>query len=455
MNKQEISQSLSDKLALNKDSNVTIVGLGETGFSVATFLHQYDISFTVTDSRNEPPFSTTLQQQLPNTPIFLGGFHPAAFDGATHLVVSPGISLQQDFIQNIIQSGAKIISDIDLFACSTTQPIIAITGSNGKSTVTTMLGIMGNAANVKTAIGGNLGPTALDLLSPDIQLYVLELSSFQLERTSVLNATVATVLNISADHLDRHHDLATYTLEKQKVFSGHGAMVLNADDSLVNAMKEHERESLSFSVTQKADFHLSIYQDKEWLMHKGQPLIKRSQLPFEGRHNTANALAALALGSTVNLDMQSMVEALPHFCGLEHRMQKIAEIDKVSWINDSKATNIGACIAALEGYQNKVILIAGGDAKGANINDLIPTILKKVKYIILLGKDAKRIDTAINQRIPSHHATNMKKAVQIAATLAQTGEHVLLSPACASLDQYKNYQERGAMFHKAVLELTA
>ncbi|MCK5828710.1 MAG: UDP-N-acetylmuramoyl-L-alanine--D-glutamate ligase [Methylococcales bacterium] len=455
MNNEEISKSLNTQLSLDENSKILVVGLGETGFSVAKFLHQHALSFAVIDSRKKPPFNDALLQDFPDTPVFTGQFDKTPFDVATHLVVSPGISLQEELVQKAILSGTQLISDIDLFACSTNKPIIAITGSNGKSTVTTMLGLMGNAANTKTAIGGNLGKPALDLLNEDVKLYVVELSSFQLERISVLNASIATILNISADHMDRHDDIASYAAEKQKIFSGDGIMVLNDDDTLVKAMKRKERKSFSFSVINKKGFHLETQQDEEWLMSTDQPLMRKVDLSVEGLHNVANALAALALGTAAGLNTQAMCNALRSFKGLDHRMQKIANIKGVTWVNDSKATNMGACIAALKGYQDKVILIAGGDSKGADIQELIPVIKEKAKCVVLLGKDAEKIDKAINGSVPSYRAESIKEAVQIAATLATKGENVLLSPACASIDQYKNYQERGDKFIAAVKELAA
>jgi len=455
MNNKEVSLSLNSQLSLNENSKILVVGLGETGFSVAKFLHQHAFSFAVIDSRNKPPFNDALLQDFPDTPVFTGRFDKTAFDVATHLIVSPGISLQEELIQKALLSGTKLISDIDLFACSTNKPIIAITGSNGKSTVTTMLGAMGNAANKKTAIGGNLGKPALDLLKEDVELYVIELSSFQLERISALNASVATVLNISADHMDRYDNLVSYAEEKQNVFSGNGIMVLNEDDAIVMAMKRKDRESFTFSVTNKTGFHLETQQGEEWLMNADQPLMRKTDLSVEGLHNVANALAALAIGTAAGLNTLAMCNALSSFKGLDHRMQKIANIKGITWINDSKATNIGACIAALKGYQKKVILIAGGDAKGADIQELIPFIKEKTKCVVLLGKDAEKIDKAINGSVPSFRAKTIQEAVQISATLAKKGESVLLSPACASIDQYKNYQERGDKFIAAVMELAA
>ena len=455
MNSEMILDCLNMHLALNKNSKVIVVGLGETGFSAAQFLHQHAIPFAVIDSRKNPPFSDALLQNFPDIAVFTGEFSKPAFDVATHILVSPGVSLREKAIEDAIEAGVKLISDIDLFACSTDKAIVAITGSNGKSTVTTMLGTMATEAGVKTAVGGNLGIPALDLLDESVELYVLELSSFQLERTAVLNAKAATVLNVSADHLDRHLGISEYAKEKQSIFSGDGVMVINEDDAIVKGMYEEDREALFFSVRKKKGFHLAIHQDKEWLFNEKQPLMSREELPLEGTHNVANALAALALGSAIKLDVNAMCNGLRRYKGLCHRMQKVAKIKGVTWVNDSKATNIGACIAALEGYQDKVILIAGGDAKGADIDELVPIINAKAKCVVLLGKDAEKIEQAIKGSVPSYRAKTIQDAVKIAADLAGKGDCVLLSPACASLDQYKNYEERGDKFTAAVMELAA
>ena len=455
MNKEAVVASLNQQLSLNKSSKVLIVGLGKTGFSVAKFLQQYGIQFAVVDSRNKPPMNDALIQAYPDTAIFTGGFDKSAFDVATHLVVSPGVSLQENSIQKAIQARTKIVSDIDLFACASDQPIIAVTGSNGKSTVTTMLESMGNRSAIRTVAGGNLGIPALDLLDESVELYVIELSSFQLERTSALNAKAATVLNISPDHLDRHHTLAGYIEAKQKVFSGNGRMILNEDDATVKDMVVANRECISFSLQTNTGFHLEERLGEIYLMDGTSPLMKQKELPLEGMHNVANALAALALGKAVGLDMQAMCRALRDFKGLEHRMQRVAKVKGVTWVNDSKATNIGACVAALQGCQKKIVLIAGGDAKGAEMTELIPVIKEKTKCVVLIGKDANKIELAINGCVPSYQAKTIKEAVQIAAELANAGESVLLSPACASMDQFKNYQERGDKFMAAVLELAA
>lgn len=456
MDKVAIIESLKRHFGLDpQNAKILVIGLGITGMSVARFLHSLGFVFAMVDSRDKPPLNDEFFQNSPDIAVFTGGFDAAAFACATHLIVSPGVSLHEKSIGKAVANGAKIVGDIDLFACATTAPIVAITGSNGKSTVTTMLGSIATAAGKRVGVGGNLGTPALDLLAPKTELYILELSSFQLERTSVLNAAAATVLNVSADHLDRHADIAEYAREKQRVYHGDGVIVINADDVLVNAMREEDRKVLSFSIKSEADFYLAYQGESEYLMYQQSPLMPLADLPLEGRHNAANALAALALGVAVGLDIPVMCSTLKTFKGLDHRMQKVADVNGVTWVNDSKATNIGACVAALEGYDDKVILIAGGDAKGADMTELTPVVKEKAKGVVLMGKDANLIEQALAGCVPVHRADNMVQAVQIAASLASLGDSVLLSPACASLDQYKNYQDRGNQFAHAVLALVA
>jgi len=453
MDNQRLLSQLQTRFNLDPASaRVLVIGLGATGYSAAQFLKNTPIKIAVIDSRSNPPLIDTLREHMPDVAVFCGGFDQAALEVATHLVVSPGVSLSEKAIRIAIRAGVTVISDIDLFACATDKPIIAITGSNGKSTVTTMLGDMGKAAGVKTAIGGNLGTPALDLLQQDAELYVLELSSFQLERTSALNAAAATVLNVSPDHLDRHNSLHGYASEKKRIFCGDGVMVLNADDPMVMDMAESHRLKFYFSVQIQADFYLQ-HGENEQLMFDKQALMAAADLPLEGSHNIANALAALALGHAVGLDMAAMCRALKNFKGLPHRMQRVATIRGIRWVDDSKATNIGACIAALQGYQRKVILIAGGDAKGADMTELAPAVEQKAKIVILMGKDAALIAQALQDCVPMHFADDMKQAVKIASDLAVNGDTVLLSPACASLDQFKSYADRGNKFAEAVMEL--
>jgi len=436
-----------------QSSKVLVVGLGITGLSVIRFLSKQGFDCAAADSRDKPLMQEQLLTEFPKIDLYCGDFSQCDFSIFTHLIVSPGLALTIPAIQQAMSQGLKLISDIDLFCCATQKPVIAITGSNGKSTVTTMLGEMAQAAEKKVAIGGNLGLSALDLLSDEIELYVLELSSFQLERVSVLNAAAATVLNMSPDHLDRHADLQTYANEKRKVFLGDGVMVLNADDVAVMAMQNPQRQQSYFSIKQTTGFHIGIKNNREYLVDENDYLMPCDDLFLEGRHNLANALAALALGKAVGLNLHAMCKGLKKFTGLAHRMQKVAEINNVTWVNDSKATNIGACIAALEGYTQKVILIAGGDAKGADMTELQAAVQEKSKAVIVMGQDAPLMTKALNGVVAVYQAISMLDAVKQAAQLANFGDTVLLSPACASIDQYKNYQQRGNMFAQAVLSL--
>ncbi len=426
---------LKEKFDLTAESKIIVVGEGITGTSVANFLQAQDLPFSTVDSRKAT-------------------FTFETFKDATHLIISPGVALSEPTIATALNSGAKLVSDIDLFAAVVNVPIIGITGANGKSTVTTMLGDMARACGKNVGVGGNLGKPALDLLDDAAEFYMLELSSFQLERSHVLNAAAATVLNISADHLDRHDDLENYAQAKQVIFSGDGVIVLNVDDEMVAAMRDESRKTLTFSIKQKADFYLA---DNN-LMHDENVLMSLADLPLEGKHNAANALAALALGTAVGLDSVKMCEALQKFKALHHRMEKVSTKNGINWVNDSKATNIGACIAALEGYDEKVILVAGGEGKGQDMNELAPVIFAKAKAVILIGKDAPQIEAALNllsEIVPAYHAQDMREVVAIAAHVSKIGDTVLLSPACASLDQYKNYQDRGNQFAAAIEALPA
>lgn len=456
MRSVNINEALAEKFGLEpSNSKVLVVGAGETGLSVAQFLNRNGFWFAIVDSRDRPPLLDKLLESMPDAAVFTGGFDADAFKVATHLIVSPGVSLREDSIVKARAQGAKVIGDIDLLAACTAAPIVAITGSNGKSTVTTMLGAMVNEAGKRAAVGGNLGTPALDLLSPDVELYILELSSFQLERTELLNAAAATVLNISPDHLDRHDSVDDYAREKQKIFRGDGVMVLNADDAIVNKMAMSGRRISTFAINSEAEFYLKWEGRQGHLMHDDRPLMTLDELPLEGLHNAANALAALALGAAVGLDEQVMCKALKKFKGLSHRMQRVAVKNGITWVNDSKATNIGACVAALQGYTRKVVLIAGGDAKGADMSELVPAIKSQAKCVIVMGKDGPLIEQALNGCVPVYRAENVAKAVNIAAEIAEQGDTVLLSPACASLDQYKSYKDRGEKFASAVMELKA
>jgi UDP-N-acetylmuramoylalanine--D-glutamate ligase len=432
-----------------------VVGLGKTGLSCARFLAARGVHFVIADSRTTPPGVEEMRQHFPDVTIHLGPFDAALFRNAEQLVLSPGVAPQEPVIAAAQQAGVPVLGDIELFARHVNAPVVAITGSNGKSTVTTLVGEMAKAAGIKVRVGGNLGTPALDLLegeAPD--LYVLELSSFQLEVTESLNARAATVLNISEDHLDRHGTVEEYAAIKQRVFRGDGVMVINRDDPVVAAMAEASRRVLCFSLEQSAsndDYGLQQQGGDTWIAKGTQRLIATKEIRIAGRHNWANAMASLALGEAVGLPMPAMTDVLRSFPGLPHRCQWIAEQNGVNWYEDSKGTNVGATLAALAGMPgNKVVLIAGGQGKGQDFAPLRPVVSERARAVVLIGEDAPLIARALDKSVPLLNATSMEEAVQRAAEAAQPGDTVLLSPACASFDMFTNYVARGEAFNAAV-----
>jgi len=445
-----------EPLGLDDRSRALIVGLGKTGLSVARRLAGEGIRFAVVDSREAPPGLDELRESLPDAGVFLGSFDERAFLAATHLFVSPGVPLDLPPVRDAAARGARILGDVDLFACQAKAPVIGITGSNGKSTVTTLLGRMAELAGCRCRVGGNLGTPMLDLVEPSAELYVLELSSFQLERSMLLDCAAATVLNVTPDHMDRYADLDRYAAAKARIFCGHGTMVLNRDDPLVVQMVEPERRCLWFGLQDDPtlDFRLASWGGEDWLLVGDDPLLAAGEVRIRGRHNLSNALAALALGSAAGLARPAMVEALRSFPGLAHRMQWVAEIQGVTYINDSKATNVGACMAALAGLDEKAVLIAGGDGKGADFSGLVPLAAEKVRAAVLMGRDAPLLEEVLRDVVPVTRVANMREAVAAARALARPGDSVLLAPACASLDQYRDYQERGQVFIDAVRSLS-
>ncbi len=439
---------------LNRDdANVLVVGMGATGLSVVRYLKEQGVRLFAVDSRENPPGLEAVRSFLNDSQLSVGGFSAELFELATHIVVSPGVSLDLPELVKAQSDGKPVLGDIDLFACQVKVPVIAITGSNGKSTVTTLVGLMAEQSGRKVAVGGNLGRPALDLLMDrDIELYVLELSSFQLDSSKLLNAKVATVLNVSEDHLDRYSDFGGYINSKKRVFNGAGAMILNRDDSEVMEMALADRAVITFGLNepQEGQYGILNVEGKSWLAKGDKPLFPTSKLKIKGKHNQANGLAALALGEQVGLPMIAMLDALSKFKGLAHRMEWVMEVDGVEWINDSKATNVGACEAALQGLSEKVVLIAGGDGKDADFTPLAESAKNRVKAAILMGQDADKLASVLSEVTEVIKVSDMNEAVSVAVKVAERSDTVLLSPACASLDQYKSYQERGNCFVEAV-----
>lgn len=436
--------------------NTLIVGLGATGWSILRYLVAKNEPVAVVDSREQPPLLTELRETYADVAVFLGAFNDAVFAQADRILVSPGISRNTPQLQAAIARGVPVISDVELFLQTVRAPVVAITGSNGKSTVTTLVGEMACASGIPVAVGGNLGIPALDLLDIKAQLYVLELSSFQLESTFSLAATVATVLNISADHLDRHGDLAQYAATKSSILNKANIAIYNADDPAVMAMPGPEQR-LFFSLErpeQPNTLHIQRLNGMDWLSQDHQPLISAQDIRIPGRHNQANALASLAIGTALNLPLEAMLKVLRTFPGLPHRTAFVSEINGVRWYNDSKATNVGATIAALDGlYQPKggrAVVLLGGTGKEADFAPLTPVLARCARAVVLFGQDRQQIAPHVPNTCEIAVVDDLATAVTQAATLAQPGDHVLLSPACASFDQYSGFAERGERFSTLV-----
>ncbi len=433
-----------------------IVGLGKTGLSCAHFLAERGMEVTVTDSREHPPGLRELRNTLPDAAVFVGGFSEEALRHADQVVLSPGIGVDTPFIAKARALGLPLLGDIELFAQAAHAPVVGITGANGKSTVTTLVGRMAERAGREVRVGGNLGMPALELIrEQQPQLYVLELSSFQLELTAALHCVAATVLNISPDHMDRYATLADYAAAKARIFAHCDVAVVNRDDAMVCAMPRVGQRQVSFGLRMPAgaDYGVVMHASERWLARGSQRLLRISELRVRGDHNAANALAALALGEAAGLPLEAMLAALREFRGLPHRMEYIATVNGVGWYDDSKGTNVGATLAAVSGLSGPLVLIAGGDGKNQDFQPLADALPGKARAVVLLGKDAVAIERAIAGRVPLRQVKDMDAAVQTAAKLAQAGDVALLSPACSSLDMFDNFEHRGRVFAAAVRRL--
>lgn len=439
-----------------------VVGLGQTGLSCARFLRAQGVFTAVTDSRANPPGLQQLRDELPEVAVFVDGFDPEVFTAAERLVVSPGVPVSEPLIQAAMARGIEVIGDIELFVRAAQAPICAITGSNGKSTVTSLVGEMAVAAGRHVAVGGNLGEPALNLLDPTVQLYVLELSSFQLETTFGLRAHAATVLNVSADHLDRYPSLTAYAETKARIYQGARYAVVNRDDPTVADMALDGAIPVGFTLKEPAekDFGLCTVAGDTWICQGRTPLMRADEVRIAGLHNLANALAALALAAVCDLPIAPACEVLRRFAGLSHRSALVGERAGVRWYDDSKGTNPGATVAALDGLVSatgpgRAVLIAGGDGKGGDFTPLRPAVQRAARAVVLIGRDADLIARVLDGVVPLVRATSMADAVQRAAELARPGDLVLLSPACASFDMFDNYAHRGRAFAEAFRGLGA
>ena len=443
----------------SSELDTLVLGLGRSGLSCINYLAGAGERLGVADTRQEPPGLPDLKQRFSGTPFFAGEFDPDLLCRARRLIVSPGIAPGHPAIRAAARAGVEVLGDVELFCRNINAPLVAVTGSNGKSTVVSLLAAMIECAGLRAGLGGNIGTPALDLLSrPAPDWYVLELSSFQLETLRSHRPVAAAALNVSADHLDRHERIRDYARAKANVYAGAGTMIINLDDALVRAMQRPGRSTVSYSLARPdADFHLDPRNGETWLARRGEALIGQSELMIHGRHNLANALAGLALGSALDLPLPAMLEALRGFAGLPHRCERVAGVNGVNWFNDSKGTNVGATLAALEGLSDgrrNIVLLAGGDGKGADFLPLAGAIGKYVKAVILMGKSAKDIAGVAPDRGAVSYATGMEAAVSTAFRLAQPGDTVLLSPACASYDMFRDFADRGEAFRRCVAGLT-
>jgi UDP-N-acetylmuramoylalanine--D-glutamate ligase len=445
-------------------NSAVIVGLGKTGFSCARYLLGHGWKIVVTDTRENPPELTKLRTLDPSVPVRLGGLDMKLLDEALCVVVSPGVSLSAPFFVEARRRGLDVVGDVELFARAVDAPVVGISGTNGKSTVTTLIGRMASRAGLSVRVGGNLGEPALDLLSAaesdakKTDLYVLELSSYQLESTVSLNLKAATVLNITPDHMDRYATIEVYAAAKARIFARCDTAVINLDDPLVVAMALPGQHTLGFSLrsTVGAEYAVVTGRDsKWWLTRRGELLMPVSDMKITGLHNAANALAALALGEALGLPLATMLEELRTFAGLPHRSQWVADVNGVTYVNDSKGTNVGATLAAVAGMSGPLVMIAGGDGKNQDFAPLADAFRGKVRHTVLIGRDAPAIEVALRGVCTLERAATLEEAVRAAARAAKPGDTVLLSPACASLDMFRDYTHRGAVFAQAVKELAA
>jgi UDP-N-acetylmuramoylalanine--D-glutamate ligase len=432
-----------------------VIGLGLTGASCVRYLAARGEAVAATDSRADPPGLASLGELAARIPLKLGGIDLSLLEGASRVVMSPGLSLEEPVARAARARGIEVLGDIELFARDVRAPVVGITGTNGKSTVTSLVAHMAAVAGRRVLAGGNLGEPALDLLAyPVPDLYVLELSSFQLETTGSLALVGAVVLNVTADHMDRYASFGDYARAKARIFAHATTVVLNADDPVVAAMRPANARALTFSTLgAAADFTLLHEGAAAWLARDGRRLLETSRMKLSGVHNAANALAALALGEAAGLPYPAMLQALESFPGLPHRSAWVADIGGVRYIDDSKGTNVGATIAAVEGLGGPLVLIAGGQGKGQDFAPLAAALRGRVRHAVLIGQDAGRLATALAGACSCEFAASMPAAVAAAAAAARPGEAVLLSPACASLDMFRDYNHRGDVFAACVREL--
>jgi len=448
-----------------KLKRVLVLGLGETGLSVLRWLATKGAIMSVADSRDNPPNTEDLRRNMPQVAIYTGAFKPAVLLDAELIVISPGVALNESVVQAAIKHGIPVIGDVELFAQyrAKNAKVIAITGSNGKTTVTTLVGEICKTAGLNTIVAGNIGLPVLDALQMDVpDVYVLELSSFQLETTTNLRLDAATVLNVCEDHMDRYASIADYAAAKSRILAHTKVTVLNRDDDITLAM--HSESTVTFGLNEAPsmhDFGLITCEGIDYLASGKRKLCKVSELTIAGQHNVANALAAAALCTAIRVEKDAIISAFRAFKGLPHRVEWVASIDDVDYYDDSKGTNVGATCAAIAGMTKngeaqKVVLIAGGDGKGQDFTPLAAAVQTNSCAVVLIGRDAPLIEAVLLPTdVPLYHAADLPEAVTIAKKIARAGDAVLLSPACASFDMFSNYVHRAEVFVAAVKQLEA
>ena len=436
-----------------------IVGLGETGLSCARHLHRQGMAFAVTDTRRRPPRLRELRAELPATPLSLGALDERLLLSAGRILLSPGVSASLPIVEQARRAGIPVLGDVALFRQRARAPILAVTGTNGKSTVVSLLAATIRQAGLRAGLGGNVGypaPPALDLLQQECDRYVLEVSSFQLETVESLDAHAAAVLNVAPDHLDRHGDMDAYTALKARIYHGAGVGIVNRDDARVSAMPL-PGNVIGFTLGAPGRDDFGIVEDRRgaWLAHGGERLLPIAELPLLGRHNVANCLAALALATAAGVPRAAAVEAIRGFAGLPHRLRCIARHGGIAWYDDSKATNAHAACASLlaltDGALGRVVLLLGGQPKeGDDYTPLAEAARGRVQLAIAIGAAAAGLQRALADVVPVGQVSGMDEAVRLAARNATPGDRILLAPACASFDRYADYRERGRDFARAV-----
>ncbi|QHG92411.1 UDP-N-acetylmuramoyl-L-alanine--D-glutamate ligase [Coxiella endosymbiont of Amblyomma sculptum] len=432
-----------------------IVGLGKTGFSCAQFFSERKQPFAVIDCQKQPSKLKKFVQSYPHIELVLGRFSENLLHKAEQIVLSPGVSLREPVIVKQAAIGKPIIGDIELFARSVKKPVIAITGSNGKTTVVTILELMMKSAGIDAVVCGNIGKPALQTIHLNPDYYILELSSFQLETTFSLRSYAATILNISRDHMDRYINPLEYIQTKKRIYNFCQIPIVNSDE--LRICENFHQDGLSFGLQNQADFSSKEDNGRSFITYRGQKLLSVKELKLNARHHVQNALAALAIGTAAKIPMDTMLKVLRGFTGIRHRCQWVRKYKGVDYYNDSKGTNIGATQAAITSLgstsKKKLILIAGGDSKGADFFTLRSIIARYVKQIVLIGKDASKLERALYDCTKTSQASSMEEAVRLSVDVAKSGDIVLLSPACASYDMFEHYAHRGNVFIKIVKEL--